>query len=61
MFLRTGVNPDLFWGGRLAEVLESPALLKIIHASTTDCLSLYKDGVKMWNLFDTCGQWMSYL
>ena len=56
MFRRTGVNPDLFWGGRLAEVLESPALLKIIHASTTDCLSLYKDGVKMWNMFDTRGQ-----
>lgn len=50
---RTGINPDLFWGGGLAELLESPSVLKILHAATVDAQSVYKDGVRMWNIFDT--------
>ena len=53
---RTGVNPDLFSRGGLADILQSQQILKIIHASSVDCLSLYKDDVKLWNIFDTAGQ-----
>ena len=53
---RTGVNPDLFWKGKLSEVFESPHVLKIMHASTNDCFSLYRDGVKVWNVYDTAGK-----
>ena len=53
---RTGINPDLFWGGGLAELLESPSVLKILHAATVDAQSVYKDGVRMWNIFDTSGR-----
>jgi len=50
---RTGINPDLYWKGKLAKVLESPDILKILHAASVDCTSVYKDGVKMWNIYDT--------
>ena len=50
---RTGRNPALYRAGRLAELLETPRLLKIMHGSSVDCLSVYRDGVKMWNVFDT--------
>ena len=53
---RTGVNPDLFSRGGLADLLQSQQILKIIHGSSVDCLSLYKDDVKLWNIFDTAGQ-----
>lgn len=51
---RTGFNPRLYWEGGLARVLESPYIMKIMHAATGDCLSAYKDGVRLWNLYDTC-------
>jgi len=50
---RTGSNPALYWEGGLAKLLEAPEVMKIMHASTIDCLSVYKDGVKLWNLYDT--------
>ena len=53
---RTGVNPDLFTMGGLAHILQSQEILKIIHGSSVDCISLYKDDVKLWNIFDTAGQ-----
>ena len=53
---RTGVNPDLFFRGGLADILQSQEIIKIIHGSSSDCLSLYKDNVKLWNIFDTAGQ-----
>ena len=52
-FFRTARNPELYTKGRLAELLESPDILKIMHGSTTDCMSVYKDGVKLWGLWDT--------
>ena len=53
---RTGINPDLFGAGGLAEMLESPSVLKIMHAATMDAQSVYRGGVRMWNIFDTAGQ-----
>ena len=53
---RTGINPDLFGAGGLAEMLESPSVLKILHAATVDAQSVYRDGVRMWNIFDTSGE-----
>jgi len=50
---RTGLNPSLYWDGGLARLLQSQEVMKIMHASTTDCLSVYKDKVKLWNLYDT--------
>jgi len=50
---RTGANPSLFWEGDLAKLLETPEVTKIMHGATMDCLSMYKDGVKLWNLYDT--------
>ena len=50
---RTGVNPALYWEGGLAGLLEAPELRKIMHGSVTDCLATYRDGVKLWNLYDT--------
>ena len=52
---RTGVNPDLLSRGGLAELLQSPSVLKVIHAASGDCLSIYRDGVNMWNIYDTSG------
>ena len=53
---RTGLNQDLYWRGGLAQLLESPHIPKIMHGATSDCLSVYKDGVKMWNLYDTSSE-----
>eukprot|EP00090_Calanus_glacialis_P046222 TRINITY_DN8961_c0_g1_i1.p1 TRINITY_DN8961_c0_g1~~TRINITY_DN8961_c0_g1_i1.p1 ORF type:complete len:696 (-),score=231.57 TRINITY_DN8961_c0_g1_i1:70-2157(-) len=50
---RTGANHSLFWEGGLAKLLQTPEVMKIMHGSTMDCLSIYKDGVKLWNLYDT--------
>eukprot|EP00092_Neocalanus_flemingeri_P019508 GFUD01021134.1.p1 GENE.GFUD01021134.1~~GFUD01021134.1.p1 ORF type:complete len:692 (+),score=244.74 GFUD01021134.1:1267-3342(+) len=50
---RTGTNSNLYWEGGLARLLQSPEVMKIMHGSTIDCLSAYKDGVKLWNLYDT--------
>jgi len=50
---RTGVNPALYWEGGLAGLLEAPEIRKIMHGSITDCLATYRDGVKLWNLYDT--------
>jgi len=52
-FFRTGLNPGLYGQGRLAELLENPTILKIMHGSSVDCLSVYRDGVRMWGLYDT--------
>lgn len=52
---RTGINPDLYRAGGLGELLESPSVLKIIHAATCDAQSVYRDGIRMWNIFDTSG------
>ena len=37
-------------------MLESPSVLKIMHAATCDAQSVYRGGVRMWNIFDTAGQ-----
>ena len=50
---RTGLNPSLFREGGLAKLLEAPEVMKIMHGSSNDCLSAYKDGVKLCNLYDT--------
>ena len=52
---RTGVNPDLYSRGGLADLLQSQTVLKVIHAATCDSLSIYRDSVKMWNIYDTSG------
>merc|ERR1719369_182614 len=49
---RTSLNPGLYKAG-LSRLLESPHILKILHFATVDCQSVYRDGVKMWNLYDT--------
>jgi len=51
---RTSLNPSLYRSGHLADLLESPYIVKILHASSVDCLSVYTDKVKMWNIYDTC-------
>jgi len=51
---RTSLNRSLYRKGRLADLLESPYIVKILHASTVDCQAVYKDKVKMWNIYDTC-------
>jgi len=52
-FFRPRKNPALYQEGGLAKLLESPNILKIMHASTGDAASVYKDGVKMWGVYDT--------
>ena len=52
-FFRPRKNPALYQEGGLAKLLESPQILKIMHASTGDAASVYRDGVKMWNVYDT--------
>ena len=52
-FFRPRKNPALYQEGGLAKLLESPHILKIMHASTGDAASVYKDGVKMWGVYDT--------
>ena len=54
---RTGINPELFSRGGLADILQSQEIIKVIHGSSSDCLSLYRDDVKLWNIFDTAGPW----
>ena len=58
---RTGVNPDLYTRGGLADLLQSPTVLKVLHAGSVDCLSIYKDGVRMWNIFDASGMYLASL
>ena len=50
---RTGRNPSLYRAGRLAELLESPVIVKILHGSSEDCRSAHLDGVRLTNIFDT--------
>ena len=50
---RTGRNPSLYRAGRLAELLESPGIIKILHGSSEDCRSAHLDGVRLANIFDT--------
>ena len=38
---------------RLSELLEAPHITKVMHASSVDCMSAYKDGVNIWGLYDT--------
>ena len=52
-FFRPRRNPALYQEGGLATLLESHHVLKIMHASGGDASSLYRDGVKLWNVFDT--------
>ena len=40
-------------------MLESPKIVKIMHAASEDCKSVYRDKVKLWNLFDTNGNNLS--
>ena len=51
----------MYWKGKLAKVLESPDILKILHAASVDCTSVYKDGVKMWNIYDTSGKQVNHV
>ena len=53
-FFRPRKNPALYQEGGLAKLLESPHILKIMHASTGDAASVYRDGVKMWNVYVSC-------
>ena len=50
---RPGYNPRLLHEGRLKDLLQSADVLKVMHASTTDCIGIGADGVKMWGLYDT--------
>jgi ribonuclease D len=50
---RTGRNRRLFTSGGLKELLENGNILKVIHASTGDCLGIYREGIHMWGLYDT--------
>ena len=50
---RTGRNKKLLYEGGLKYLFEDQNLLKVMHASSSDCGSIYKEGVRMWGLFDT--------
>ena len=50
---RTGYNPRLLHEGRIKELLQSADVLKVMHASTSDCIGIGEDGVRMWGLYDT--------
>ena len=50
---RTGYNPRLYHEGKLKDLLQAPNVLKVMHASTADCIGIGADGVKMWGLYDT--------
>ena len=50
---RTGRNDRLMVQGRLGELLESNSILKIMHACCGDILSVYKENVAMWKVYDT--------
>lgn len=50
---RTGYNPRLLHEGKLKELLQSADVLKVMHASTSDCIGIGADGVRMWGLYDT--------
>ena len=50
---RTGYNPRLLHEGRVKELLQSADVLKVMHASTSDCIGIGADGVRMWGIYDT--------
>ena len=50
---RTGINAGLYDKGGLKDLLECPDLTKVMHASTYDCMVSYREGIKMWGIFDT--------
>ena len=50
---RTGRNRSLLTKGRLKELMESPDVLKVMHACSGDILAVYKEGIRLWNLYDT--------
>ncbi len=51
---RTGRNPALLGPeGGLGEVLADGGITKVMHGASGDCIAIYKEGVKMWGLYDT--------
>ena len=50
---RTGINPKLIHEGKLKNLLENRNIVKVLHAGAGDCMEIYKDGVKMENVYDT--------
>ncbi|CAC5368061.1 EXD1 [Mytilus coruscus] len=47
-------NKDLFWKGKLKDILQSKKLVKVIHACAGDSAALYHQfGIKLMNVFDT--------
>ena len=50
---RTGINPKLVHEGKLKKLLENRNIVKVLHAGAGDCMEIYKDGVKMENVYDT--------
>jgi len=52
-FFRPRKNPALYRKGGLAELLEAPHILKILHASSGDSAAMYRDGVGLWGVWDT--------
>ena len=43
---RTGYNPRLLHEGRIKELLQSADVLKVMHASTSDCIGIGEAGVR---------------
>jgi len=52
-FFRPRRNPALYRKGGLAELLEAPHLVKILHGSSGDSAAMYRDGVGLWGVWDT--------
>lgn len=50
---RTGLNRRLLTSGGLKELFENGNILKVFHASTCDCLGIYREGIALWGLYDT--------
>jgi ribonuclease D len=50
---RVGRNKKLLFEGGLKTLLEDQNILKVMHASSGDCRSIYKEGIRMWGLYDT--------
>ena len=50
---RTGRNRKLYTSGRLKEVFENSNIIKVFHASSVDCMGIYREGIRMWGLYDT--------
>ena len=50
---RTGINRRLFEEGGLKRLLEDRSILKVMHGASGDCLSVYKENISLWPIYDT--------